>query len=158
MQAPHERLLRYLDEAHAAEVGIVEMLQDMMQQTQQEQIRAAFEAHMLQTKEQALRVETRLRALGGTPSGGKSFFNSMLSRVADLLHGRQDAYDKTTQDVIKAYSVEHLEIGMYAALATFARLYGDRDTEALALQIMAEEQAAADQLRPLIDSASAKAF
>lgn len=158
MEEPRERLVRYVDDAHAAEVGIAEMLQTFLDEARSESARNAYQEHLMQTKDQALRLEKRLRELGSQPSGTKSFFNSLLGKMSDILHAVQDANDKTTMDLIRAYSMEHLEIGMYAALSAFARAYGDQDTAGLAEQIMGEEQAAADRIRPLIPQCAAEAF
>ena len=158
MEEPRHRLIRYIDDAHAAEVGIAEILQGFVDETKEPAARSAFEDHLVQTKDQALRLERRLRDLGAEPGGGKSFLHSMLGKISDMMGGAHDTYDKTTQNLIKAYGTEHLEMGMYAALAAFAKSYGDQDTSALAEQIMAEEQQAADRVRPLIAACSAETF
>jgi ferritin-like metal-binding protein YciE len=158
MEEPRDRLVRYIDDALAAENGIAEALDGFMKEVNNEKARAAFEEHLMVTKEQALRLERRLRELGGQPSGSKSFLNSVMAKVTDLVQGAHDAYDKTTQDLIKAYGTEYLEIGMYAALATFARAYGDLDTAAIAERNMGEEQQAAEKIRPLITDSAGDSF
>jgi ferritin-like metal-binding protein YciE len=158
MEDPRDRLLRYLEDAHAAEVGGSETLQAFLNEANNDAARTELEAHLMLAKDHAVRVERRLRELGGQPSGGKSFFNSLMAKVGDMIHGAHDPYDKTTQDLIKAYAIDHMEVGMYAALAAFSRAYGDIDTAALAEQIMAEEKEAADRIRPLIASCAADTF
>jgi ferritin-like metal-binding protein YciE len=117
-----------------------------------------FEEHLLQTKDHALRIEKRLRELGGQPSGAKNIVHGLLGKLSDLMHATHDPYDKTTASLIKAYGTEHIEIGMYAALAAYARAYGDQVTAGLAEQIMAEEKAAADHFSPLIVVCAAETF
>jgi ferritin-like metal-binding protein YciE len=158
MQKPPERIIRYLIDAHAAEAELVELLEGLLRETREETVHSALEQLYLQTKDQALRVEVRLRALGSQPTPTTSFLSGVLGKVSGLVHAAHDGYDKTTQDVIKAYSVEHLQIGSYAALATFARLAGDPETETLAAKIMEEEQVLANTLRPLIDDCSTRTF
>jgi ferritin-like metal-binding protein YciE len=158
MEEPRDRLLRYVQDAHAAEIGITDVLEGFIKEVNNTQARTAFEAHLMTTKDQALRLERRLRALGGEPSGGKSFLNSLMGKVGDLLQGAHDEYDKTTQNLIKAYATEHLEIGMYAALAAYATAYGDQETAQIAEQIMIEEKDAADKIRPLIPTCAAETF
>jgi ferritin-like metal-binding protein YciE len=82
----------------------------------------------------------------------------LIGKVADLLHAAHDDYDKTTQNLIKAYGTDHLEMGMYAALAAYSRAYGDHETAMLAEGLMAEEKASAEQARPLIASCAADTF
>jgi ferritin-like metal-binding protein YciE len=158
MQKPPDRIVRYLIDAHAAEAELAELLEGLLRETKEETVRSALEQLYLKTKDQALRLEVRLRALGSQPSPTSSFLGSVLGKVSGIVHAAHDGYDKTTQDVIKAYSVEYLQIGTYAALATFARLAGDPQTETLAAQIMEEEQGFANTLRPLIDDCATRTF
>ena len=156
MENTKERLVRYIQDAHAAEVGIEEILKNFISECNDEQARAAFEEHLGVTKSQAARLEARLTALGSGSSSGKSFLNSIMGKLSDIMHASHDAYDKTTQDLIKAYATEHLEIGMYTSLYAYAEAIGDTETAALAKEIIAEEQAAADKVFPMI-SVTAKA-
>lgn len=150
MEEPRERLIRYLHDAHAAEVGITGVLRDAIKGVNNEQARAVFQEHLAVTETQAQRLEARLKALGSDNAGGKDFLNTVMGKLSDLMNIGHDDYDKTTQDIIKAYSTEHLEIGMYTSLAAYARAIGDNETAALAEEIIAEEQDAAQKLYPLI--------
>lgn len=150
METPQERLLRYLDDAHAAEVGIEDMLRAAIDHTNSVQAKAAFQEHLGVTQAQAQRLEQRLISLGGKTSGGKSILNSIMGKVSDLVNVGHDEFDKTTQDIIKGYSTEHLEIGMYTSLKAYAEQLGDNETVALAERAISEEKEAADALYPLI--------
>jgi ferritin-like metal-binding protein YciE len=161
MEDMKERLVRYLQDAHAAEVGIAEALKAMVDDSQSyPEANQLFTEHLAVTRNHAARIEQRLGELGDSPSGAKGFFNTMMSKVSDIVHGAHDDYDKVTQDLVKAYATEHLEIGMYTSLAAFAETAGDTETASMALQIMSEEQEAADRIHPLIErcaSATAEA-
>ena len=74
----------------------------------------------------------------------------MMGKMSGILQAAHDTEDKTTQDLIKAYATEHLEVGMYSSLASYAEALGDQQTVHLAQQIMAEEKDAADKIYPLI--------
>ena len=150
METPQERLLRYLDDAHAAEVGIEDMLRSAIDHTNSVQAKAAFQEHLGVTQSQAQRLEQRILSLGGKVSGGKGILNSIMGKVSDLVNAGHDEYDKTTQDIIKAYSTEHLEVGMYTSLKAYAEQLGDSETVALAERAIGEEKEAADALFPLI--------
>lgn len=145
-----ERIVRYLQDAHAAEVGIEKMLEGFLNDTNDQSIRAVFQDHIVMTRSQATRLETRLRALGDTPSSGKGFFNSMMAKVSELMHGAHDEYDSVTQNLIKAYATEHLERGMYESLYSYATAVGDNETATLAREIQAEEEQTGQKLFPLI--------
>jgi ferritin-like metal-binding protein YciE len=158
METPNDRLIRYLQDAHAAEVGIIDVLKDFVDEVGSGEIRSAFQEHLTVTQSQAQRLEQRLNALGSKPSGGKGFLNTLMGKVSDMIQGAHDEYDKATQDLIKAYATEHLEIGMYTALEAYSEQLGDQETAALAREIKAEEKQAAETVFPMIATAAKKAL
>lgn len=145
-----ERLVRYLQDAHAAEVGIEEILSGFINDTDDASIKSIFQQNRLETRSQADRLESRLNALGEKPSSGKNFLNSILGKVSEVMHGAHDEYDKNTQNLIKAYTSAHLERGMYESLFAYSNAIGDQVTANLARQLQAEDEAAAQRLFPLI--------
>ena len=121
-ETPQDRLIRYIQDAHASEVGIVGALKDFIAEVDNVQVKAVFQEHLAVTESQAARLEQRLIALGSGASDGKGFLNTVLGKVANVAqHPFHDSKDKTTQDLIKAYATEHLEIGMYESLYSYAR-------------------------------------
>ncbi len=150
MQNSNDRLIRYLQDAHAAEIGIAKMLEESIDGANNVQVKTTLQEHLDVTRVQAQRLETRLHALGGEPSSGKGFLNSLMGKVSDLLNMGHDDYDKTTQDLIKGFATEHLEMGMYSSLEAYATAYGDTETAALARQLFDEEKQAAEKVFPLI--------
>ena len=158
METPNDRLIRYVQDAHAAEVGIIDVLKDFADEVDNSEIRSAFQEHLTVTQSQAQRLEQRLNAMGSKPSGGKSFLNTMMAKVTDVMHAAHDEYDKATQDLIKAYATENLEIGMYTALEAYSEQLGDQETAALARQIKAEEKQAAETVFSMIPTAAKTAL
>jgi ferritin-like metal-binding protein YciE len=152
MENAKERIIRYLQDAHAAETGIEQALESFAKDTQDPTIRALFEDHLLMTKSQARRLEDRLNLLNAAPSTTKGFMNSLMAKMSEVLHGAHDQYDKDTQNLIKAYATEHLERGMYEALYSYATAVGDTDTARLAREIQMEEEMTAERIFPLIES------
>lgn len=158
METPQERLLRYLDDAHAAEVGITDMLRTLIDHIDSVQIKTALQEHLAVTQNQAQRLEQRLISLGGKVSGGKGILNTIMGKVSDFVNAGHDDYDKTTQDLIKAYSTEHLEVGMYTSLKAYAEQLGDSETVALAERAIGEEKEAAETIFPFIEQAAKSAI
>lgn len=147
-----ERLIRYLQDAHATEVGVREALEGFVNDSDDATVaRTMFQEHIVLTQSQEERLEQRLRAYDEEPSGGKGFFNSLMAKMGEMMHGAHDEYDKMTQNVIKAYASEHLEIGMYEALYSYASSIGDEETAMLARQIQEEERRTAERLFPMIE-------
>ena len=121
MEAPNDRLIRYLQDAHAAEVGIAEMLQQFLDDAESQDVaRMLFREHLAVTRSQASRLEQRLLDLGARPSDSKGFFTSLLAKGTQVATIAQDEYDKSTQNLIKAYATEHFEQGMYASIIAYA--------------------------------------
>jgi ferritin-like metal-binding protein YciE len=158
MELPQNRLIRYLDDARSAEEGIAEVLQDYVNEVRNEIARAIFEEHLIATKENALQLEKRLRELGGTPTASKAYFTKVMGMLGDTIHSSSDECDKATQDVVKAYATEHLEIGIFAALATYAEAHGDLETAELAEHFMVEQQVTAEKLRRCIPECAAETY
>jgi ferritin-like metal-binding protein YciE len=150
MEDSRERIVRYLQDAHAAEVGIKEALEGFVDDTDDPTIKQAFQQHITMTQSQADRLEQRLLAYNETPSGGKGFFNSLMAKMGELMHGAHDEFDKNTQNLIKAYATEHLERGMYESLIAYATAIGDNDTAQIARQIQMEEEQTGQMLFPMI--------
>ncbi len=145
-----ERLLRYLNDAHAAEDGALASLKDIAAEATDPDVRQAVTEHIAVTQSQADRLEARILALGGDKAQGKSIVNTIIGKGSSLLNIFHDKEDKQTQDVIKAYSLEHFEVGMYTSLKAYADAVGDNETAQLAQTIMAEEQQAGERLLRLI--------
>ena len=151
------RIVRYLTDAHAVEVGGLSSLKDIAAETNDPDVRATVQEHLTQTQSQADRVEARLTALGGKPSDGKGLLNTVIGKGSDLLNVFHDKEDKQTQDVIKAYALENFEVGMYTSLHAYADAVGDSETASLARTIIGEEQQAAAKLLALVPQVATQA-
>jgi len=161
MEDKRKRLLRYLNDSYAAEVGGLMALKDLAMMAgaaNETQLKSAVEDHIRVTQFQADRLRDRILALGGDKSEPKAFVNSAIAKGSSVVNMFHDKEDKLTQDLIKAYSFEHFEIGAYIALRTYAEAIGDTETALLATQIMDEERMAADQLERFIPACSQKAI
>jgi ferritin-like metal-binding protein YciE len=127
-----DRIVRYLADAHASEIGSLHALNDIAAQSQ------------------ADRLEARLNALGAKSNSVKAAVNTIIGKGSDLLNAFHDQEDKQTQDVIKAYALENFEVAFYTAMHTYAAGVGDHETAQLAKMILGEEQLAGERLLRLI--------
>jgi ferritin-like metal-binding protein YciE len=121
-------------------------------------VQQVFAQHAEETRLQHERLTARLEALGGKPSGLKSFMANMFGFAPKTAQIGHDEAEKGTQDLIMAYAVEHSEIAMYEALAVAAATVGDTETEALARQIQQEERRAAELVWNLIAPSARDSF
>jgi ferritin-like metal-binding protein YciE len=152
-----DRTLRYLEDAWAVEKALVAALRDMAADANDPTVKALFEEHANLTHTQEEMLEERIRALGGEPARTKSFMNQMMAKASDMMNTGHDAYDKTTQDLMKAYATEHFEMAMYQSLESFASVVGDTETAQLARRIFEQEKETAERVWPHISRAATRA-
>jgi ferritin-like metal-binding protein YciE len=159
METYQHRLIRYLQDAHATELGIKQMLRQFADQCPDHDIaKRVFLEHMSVTDSQACRIAERLSELGAEPSGSKDFFSSLISKVNEMVVMDRDTYDQTTHNLIRAYATEHFEQGVYSSLLAYADACGDGTTAELAEEILSEEEEAAIKLFPLIEDCAHRAY
>ena len=144
------RLLRYLTDTHATEVGGVLALKDLAAESSDPDLRRIVEEHIVQTQSQADRLKARIVTLGGDVSEAKSLAQSTMAKSSRLMNLFHDHEDKQTQDLIKAYALEHFEVGVYHSLSAYAGAIGDLETARLADTIREEERRAAERMEPFI--------
>jgi ferritin-like metal-binding protein YciE len=131
---------RYLKDAIAAESSFESQLEGFAKEGDDPAARDLFQRHARETRVQRERLEARLHDLGDSPSSVKSFMAHMFNfapKTASLGH---DEAERTTQNLMIAYAVEHSEVAMYEALATVAEFAGDQLTARLAREIQSEEE------------------
>jgi len=153
-----EQVLRYLNDAYAVEVGGLSSLKDLAESSTDSDLRQAVTDHIAVTQSQADRLRARILALGGDKSEAKGFLNTIIGKGSDLLNRFHSHEDKMTQDVIKAYALEHFEVGMYISLKAYADAVGDLETAQLADTLIGEEQLAGERLGRLIPQVATAAL
>lgn len=84
-----EKLLRYLSDAHTAEVSGLASLKDLANGTRDADVRQVAAEHISVTESQIGRLEARIKALGG--------------EISDICQSHED---KQTRDVITAFSLQ----------------------------------------------------
>lgn len=157
-QAPLEVIQRYLSDAIAAEKNFEDQLRTFAKETDQGPVQQLFAQHADETRLQHERLTARLEALGGNPSGMKSFLAHMFGFAPKAAQMGHDEAEKGTQNLMAAYAVENSEVAMYEALAVAAAEAGDLQTEQLAREIQQEERAAAQKVWNLIPASASDSF
>ena len=149
MSRSEQKVVQYLNEAHASEVALVRVLQSQIAITPRGSYRTALETHLGETRRHAERVETRLGELnqGGSPL-------KFVGGVAQSVAGQALALAKTPFDLVRgsggeekvlknakdACATEALEIATYTAIERLARSVGDEQTAKLAASIRSDEE------------------
>ncbi len=149
MSRSEQKVLQYLNEAHASEMALVRVLQSQIAMTPRGSYRTALETHLGETRDHAERVAARVDALDGhsdplTVVAG--FAETVLAQTLalsktpfDLLRG-SGGEEKVLKNAKDACATEALEIATYTAIEQLARSVGDEETAKLAASIRADEE------------------
>ena len=149
MSESEQKVVQYLNEAHASKMALVRVLQSQIAMTPRGSYRSGLEKHLGETRNHAERVQTRLGELG---QGGNPL--QFLGGIAESVAGQALALAKTPFDLVRgsggeekvlknakdACATEALEIATYTSIERLARSVGDEDTTKLAVSIRADEE------------------
>jgi ferritin-like metal-binding protein YciE len=149
MSQSQQKIVQYINEAHASEVALVRVLQSQIAMTPRGTYRTGLETHLGETRTHADRLQRRLSELdqGQNPFqvvGGvaQSIAGQVLAAAKmplDLLRG-SGGEEKVLKNAKDASATEALEIATYTALERLARSVGDDQTAKLAASIRADEE------------------
>jgi len=149
MSRSEQKVVQYLNEAHASEVALVRVLQSQIAMTPRGDYRTALETHLGETRRHAARVETRLgelkqggnplQFLGGIAQGVAGQALALAKTPLDLVRG-SGGEEKVLKNAKDACATEALEIATYTAIERLARSVGDEQTAKLAASIRADEE------------------
>jgi len=155
MSQSTQKIVQYLNEAHATEVALTRVLQSQIAMTPSGRYRDGLETHLGETRDHARRVQERL---GDLDAGNNPV--QVVVGVAEGVLGQVLAFAKSPLDLVRggsgeekvlknakdACATEALEIATYTALERLARSVGDETTADLADSIRADEQKMLDRV------------
>jgi ferritin-like metal-binding protein YciE len=141
-----ELFVNELRDIYDAEKQLTRALPKMAKAAESEELRAAFEEHLEQTRGHVGRLEEVFKLLGmaarGKPCEGMKGLIEEGEEVMEEMEG-------TTLDaalIASAQKVEHYEIATYGTLATFAEVLEMQDAKDLLGQTLEEEKEADEKL------------
>jgi ferritin-like metal-binding protein YciE len=149
MKQSQEKIVQYLNEAHAMEMGLTRDLQAQIAMTPRGAYRNALQSHLRETREHARKVQERVGEMGGGSDPLQAVIGLAESTVSQLLAlGKAplsllrggSGEEKVLKNAKEAAASEALEIATYTAIEQLARSAGDEKTAELAISIRAEEQ------------------
>ena len=149
MNQSEQKVLQYLEEAHAMESGLLRVIQAQILMTPRNGYRRALESHLTATRDHAHKLGTRIGELKRGSEPLRAVLGLAESLVAqafalgktpfDLLRG-SGGEEKVLKNAKDACATEALEIATYTALERFARSVRDDVTAKLAATIRADEE------------------
>jgi ferritin-like metal-binding protein YciE len=139
-----EKVVDYVQDAHAMEDNIVLMLNSMIMSTSDRSTQRVLQRHLEETRQHAQRLHERLQALGE----GSSVRKETQNLPATLLKGMVDQVrtDKAGKNARDGFVTEHLEIAAYELLERMADRAGDKETAAVARRNRRDEEAMARRI------------
>ncbi len=167
--AATQKLLQYLNEAHATEHALARTLQAHIAVTPRGSYRSGLEKHLNETKRHADRLERRMGELGASKNViqmGLGLVESIVGQALALSKGPIDLVrgtageEKLLKNAKDECATEALEIATYDAIERLATTVGDEETADLAASIREEEERMLANLReeiPKLTDAVARA-
>ena len=133
-----EKLITYVQDAHAMESQVLLMLAGLIETTHEATLKRALVRHHTETEHHLQRLQDRLEALDSSaslPKSGAAIGAAVGKGVLDLLRG-----DKPSQNGRDAFVTEHLEIAVYQLLERMAEAAGDPQTADVARRNRRDEE------------------
>lgn len=140
MSTSKEVIIRYLEDAEAAERNFEDALATFGKAGEQNEVKRFFEFASNRARTQHERLATRLAALGASPSTAKSILAHLLAFTPTVAQLGHEGAEKNTQHLIMCVAAASAEMAMYESLATVAAAAGDAETERLARELQLEEK------------------
>lgn len=134
-----------LKDLYSAETQLVEALPKMAAAASSQDLKAAFEAHLLETQEHQKRLKQVLSLAGSTTRGPKCVaMQGLIEEGNSMIEEEADPEVRDAGLIAAAQRVEHYEMAGYGTVRSFAKLLGVKDA-VLLLQATLDEEAATDQ-------------
>jgi ferritin-like metal-binding protein YciE len=133
-----EKVIDYLQDAHAMEDGILPVLDSMLATTTDPEVLRRLRRHRLDTERHAKMLRQRLEALGAGPSPtaeAPAVAGAWLKGLLDMV--RSEKPGKNARD---GYVTEQTEIAAYSLLEQLALRAGDVETARIASFIRDDEE------------------
>lgn len=147
-----EKLIAWLNDAHAMEQALVETLERHAQDAKDDpQVKARIEQHVEETREQAETVRGCIESLGGEVSGAKEVFGKMFGAMQGMMN--RPMGDTMVKNALADYATEHYEIACYRALIEASTQLGETAVATQLGTILEQEVAMAQFLEHALPGA-----
>jgi ferritin-like metal-binding protein YciE len=143
--AQNELIIAWLNDAHAMEQGIAQVLENhAASAADHPRMQAMLQQHLEETRRHADLVKVCVERLGGDTSGIKTGMASVMGAIQGM--STKVAKDEPIKNILHDYGTEHFEMACYTSLIAGAESMGDQETARVCQQILREEQAMAEFL------------
>jgi ferritin-like metal-binding protein YciE len=148
-----ELLIAELRDLMDAEKQIARALPKMVETATSEDLKAAFQEHLEQTREQIERLQDVFAQIGAKAGGNKSTgMHCVLDECDDLVRATEPGLVRDASLIAAAQRVEHYEMAGYGSARTFAQLLGHSEAADLLEDTLDEEKDADGRLTEIAES------
>lgn len=141
-----------LQDAYSAEYQLTKALPKMAQAASSPELRAGFEQHLTETKNQLARLEQVCAQLGcDTGSNTCEAMEGLVEEGEEVMGLGLDADAQDAGLIAAAQKVEHYEIALHGTLCTFAKQLGHTQAASLLHETLEEEKRTDQKLTALAE-------
>jgi len=152
VNARDEKLVDWLNEAHAKEAELEADLAAHIKLTKKAEYKRRLQKHLTETRDHKRSVARRIKKLGGTPAAIKAPVPNVVGEAAGkavagvkgqvgaaraLVTSQPETHLRNAQDELRE---EHVEIALYTRIEALAEQVGDSETAKLARGIRRDEE------------------
>ena len=148
----HDAFIDELRDAYDAEKQLLKALAKMAKKASSEELSAAFEAHLGETRGQVDKLEQVFASLGEKVRG--KHCDGIAGIIEEGKSVMEEDFDAATMDaclIAGGQRAEHYEMAAYGTLVAWARLMGHTEAVDLLEEIIDEEKAADAKLTSLAE-------
>jgi len=148
----HDAFIDELRDAYDAEKQLLKALAKMARKASAEELSAAFEAHLGETRGQVDKLERVFASLGEKVRG--KHCDGIAGIIEEGKSVMEEDFDAATMDaclIAGGQRAEHYEMAAYGTLVAWARLMGHTEAADLLEEILDEEKAADAKLTALAE-------
>jgi len=148
----HDAFIDELRDAYDAEKQLTKALPKMAKAASSPQLRAAFQAHLEETRAQVERLEEVFESLDEKVSG--KHCDGIAGIIEEGKSVMEEDFDDVTMDaclIAGAQRAEHYEMAAYGTLVAWARAMGHEEAAVLLQETLDEEKAADEKLTSLAE-------
>jgi ferritin-like metal-binding protein YciE len=139
-----------IKDLYSAEKQLTKAIPKMAKGSNNEELSAAFQAHLKETEGQIQRLEQVAKLLDTTPTGKKcKGMEGVIEEGAEALEEDGDEHVLDLGIIGAGSRVEHYEMAGYTTAINLAKQLGNDEVVALLTQNLKEEQAADEKLRKI---------
>jgi len=158
MESLRELYIDELKDLYSAENQIIKALPKMIKAASSPKLKAGFEEHLQQTRNQVERLEKIFKELDESPKGKKcKGMEGLIEEGKELMEEDAEPEVLDAGLIAAAQHVEHYEIAGYGCVRTYAELLGDKNAVKLLQQTLDEEKTTDEKLTALAKSINIKA-